>query len=298
MREDWFRIMAEAKNAGAHHIQFIGGEPMLVPWLPEAFREATRLGFEVIEVFTNGTRLNETLLETIVSCDVHVAVSLYSHEPTVHDAISCLPGSHKRTLAAIRRLQERQVSLRVGIVRVPINADAIDETLAFVSALGITNIGIDDARAFGRAQAIVGRTPSVDELCGNCWRGTLCVGPDGAVTPCIMSRGFVVGNAAREPLASILSSETLQGAREEIRYAHPTSDSGENAVCDPSCIPDKCVPTDCLPCKCIPTNCIPGRGKATDTEGSRLDVIEIESGNLQRVAELALETPSVPAEAK
>ena len=103
--DDWFRILADARDRGASEVQFIGGEPTLVPWLADALLEAKRLGYTGIEIYTNGTRLSDSLISVCAQNGVSVAVSIYSHEPAIHDRITMLEGSHERTLDALRRAQ-------------------------------------------------------------------------------------------------------------------------------------------------------------------------------------------------
>src|SRR5687767_9735901 len=55
---DWRKTMTQAFHAGCRQVQFIGGEPTLHPSLAELITDARNLGYEFVEVFTNGTRLD------------------------------------------------------------------------------------------------------------------------------------------------------------------------------------------------------------------------------------------------
>ena len=249
---DWFRILTEARECGASEVQFIGGEPTLIPWLPEALAHARMLGYEMIEVFTNGTKLSDAVVETFREQGIRVAVSLYSHNPELHDQMTGLPGSHARTVEGLRRLQIAEVPTRVAVIRVPLNKEGCEATVQFARELGIENAGIDDARAFGRAQALTGRTPQLKELCGHCWNGTLCIDPQGQVSPCIMSRHFVVGNAGSTSMGEILASPALAGKREEI-YREVWVPRQEVTACQPnSPYPPGCFPSSTPPNPCGP----------------------------------------------
>src|SRR5436305_1338940 len=63
---DWIRVLDEAAQLSCRAVQFIGGEPTLHPDLPQLIGHARTLGFKVIEVYTNGTRLTESLKKTFV----------------------------------------------------------------------------------------------------------------------------------------------------------------------------------------------------------------------------------------
>lgn len=113
-----------------------GGEPTLVPWLPEVVRHATRRGLAV-RIITNGQRLGaeEGLLPALVEAGLrHVHVSLYSHDPAVHDGLTCNPGSHARACAALARLgAEPRVTADVNCVIHRYDAGSLDALVAFVA---------------------------------------------------------------------------------------------------------------------------------------------------------------------
>ena len=111
-----------------------GGEPTLVPWLPEVVRHAAARGLAV-RLITNGQRLGEGgLLAELVAAGLrHVHVSLYSHDPAVHDALTCNPGSHGRAVAALGRLgAEPRVTADVNCVINHYNAGSLDAFVRFV----------------------------------------------------------------------------------------------------------------------------------------------------------------------
>ena len=62
-RDKWRKVLRDASNLGCQRVQFIGGEPTIHPDLLELIAEANGLGYQVIEVYTNGTIMNIRMLE-------------------------------------------------------------------------------------------------------------------------------------------------------------------------------------------------------------------------------------------
>jgi MoaA/NifB/PqqE/SkfB family radical SAM enzyme len=111
-----------------------GGEPTLVPWLTDVVRHASARGLAV-RIITNGQLLAEgELLGELVAAGLrHCHVSLYSHDPTVHDALTRNAGSHGRAVRALERIgAEPGLTADVNCVINKYNAGALDELVRFV----------------------------------------------------------------------------------------------------------------------------------------------------------------------
>lgn len=114
----WPRIPAEAYALGRRKIQFIGGEPQLNPAFGRLLRRSIDVGFDFVEVFTNLTRLDEATLEFSAANGIHFATSVYSGDPAVHDTVTQIRGSHRRTTGNLRRLIERKVPTRAAVLAI------------------------------------------------------------------------------------------------------------------------------------------------------------------------------------
>ena len=76
----------------------------------EIIEYARSLMFNV-KLKTNAVLIREKEAQRLRALGVEqVQISVYSHRPEVHDAITKIPGSLKRTLAAIRLLQGARAS--------------------------------------------------------------------------------------------------------------------------------------------------------------------------------------------
>lgn len=254
---DYHGVLSTAAKLGCRQVQFIGGEPTLNRHLPDFISHARSLDYEFVEVFTNLTRVSQPLLECFVEHEVNVATSVYSHRPEVHDEITKKPGSHRQTMRGIDAVLAAQLRLRAGVITMPQNEDHLDETVAFLKARGVKEVGTDHVREFGRGSD-EDDDSCLGNLCGNCSGSTLCVAPNGKVSPCIMSKTWSVGSILETPLAEVVESDRLRNLRRRIYdqtiaareavYVAPHADCEPS--CGPSCYPS-CVPA-CSP-SCVPS---------------------------------------------
>jgi radical SAM protein with 4Fe4S-binding SPASM domain len=215
----WLEILEEAADLGCRNVQFTGGEPGIHPDLLGLIRRARRAGFEFIEVFTNGTLLSEAILDGLAEAGVHVAMSVYSHDPDIHDAITGVPGSHASTLRTMRSLLRRGVPVRVAVIVLRLNEDGLEETVRSIRALGVESVKVDTVRPTGR-----GRDPSLQPVRWasqmtsprfgppggrTCWSGKLAVDSRGSVYPCIFDREDALGDLSRQSLGEVISSSAV-----------------------------------------------------------------------------------------
>lgn len=257
---DWTEAIDQARELGCRQVQFIGGEPTIHPHLLDLVDHANYRGFEFIEVFTNATRLSPKLIRCFQRNRVHVATSFYSEDPQTHERITQGKGSWSRTVTGIKNLLAVDLPLRVGIIETEQNVGHAQRAKVFLKRLGVQQIGVDRQRGVGRGDRIQLGTmrERYNELCGQCWKGKLCVTPSGDCFPCVFSRATCLGNA-KLGLRSILVSEKLLQFREIMREVqttqiHTVADflPGESAQCRPDTACNPCEPTSCFPSLCGP----------------------------------------------
>lgn len=203
-------VLRDAAALGFQTVQFTGGEALLCPFLSELCAYAFALGLDV-EVYTNGTLLSAERYEGLRRAAF--AFSLYARDPAVHDAITRLPGSHEKTLAAIRRALGGGSRVRVSVVLTrPGDLEEAQGAVALATSLGVEQVAADLSRAVGRGGTEAGAavTPAAGELqapaqsggphrgVGHEERGTAAVLPDGSVVPCILSRALRLGRVGPE----------------------------------------------------------------------------------------------------
>ena len=130
-------VLDQLADAGAFFLVLSGGEIFLRKDLFEIVAYARRLRFSV-KLKTNAVMINKAGAERIAALDVEsVQVSVYSHKADVHDAITKLPGSFKRTIEGARLL--KAAGVRVGFTNVLMKHNAADyaDVQALAESLGI-----------------------------------------------------------------------------------------------------------------------------------------------------------------
>lgn len=96
-------IMAEQ---GVMRLTLTGGEVTLRKDFLQILARARNLGFMVV-IFTNGLKIKDTLLTQIAELWPHgIEISIYSHIPEKHDAITGVKGSFERSLQTLRKFRE------------------------------------------------------------------------------------------------------------------------------------------------------------------------------------------------
>ncbi len=236
--QDWVTLLEDASENGCQMVQFIGGEPTMHPSLPTLIAQADSIGYNLIEVFSNGTKLSEPVFQAYLDHKVHVAFSVYGPNAQIHDEVTRRPGSFERTVKTIRRVVDAGLSTRVGIIGMESNKSYIDETEAFVRSLGVAHVGSGYVRGIGRGENHVAVQDPLDELCGHCWDGKLVVTPNGDAFPCAMARAYPVGNVS-DGLVQVLDDLRLRKFREQMK-----SEQTMRMECGPD--PGPCRP-DCIP---------------------------------------------------
>jgi MoaA/NifB/PqqE/SkfB family radical SAM enzyme len=243
--DDWCRIIDDAADSGVRAIQFIGGEPTLHPSLADLVDHAVAQSL-IVEVYSNLVSISRKLWACFQLPGVSLATSYYAPDSLVHDGITGVLGSRKKTLANIRRALQFAIPLRVGIVTIN-DAQDTEAARRELADIGVTDIGVDRQRLVGRAAYATSRDPS--QLCGGCGHGRFAISSTGDVWPCVFARWVSVGNVFSASLAD-LSGRAWQ-AGDELRHASPLQRCSPFSPCDPQ----MCHPQTCLPSQdgCQPT---------------------------------------------
>jgi MoaA/NifB/PqqE/SkfB family radical SAM enzyme len=118
------RVLDELAEAGTFFLTFSGGEVLMRRDFFELLEYARGLMFAV-RIKTNAVMIGESEARRMLELGVEqIQVSIYSHRAEVHDAITKLPGSLRRSVEAIRFLTRQ--GLRVTIANVLMTANMRD----------------------------------------------------------------------------------------------------------------------------------------------------------------------------
>ncbi|HEX8815254.1 MAG TPA: radical SAM protein [Terriglobales bacterium] len=117
-------VLDQLADAGVFFLTFSGGEVFLRRDFFHLVEYARRLLFN-LKLKTNGVMIGDEEARRLRELGVEqVQLSVYSHREEVHDAITKLPGSLKRTVEAVRHL--RAHGLKVTIANVLMTANSFD----------------------------------------------------------------------------------------------------------------------------------------------------------------------------
>lgn len=227
-------LLDEMAEAGVFILTLSGGEILMRKDFFEILEHARRLMF-CVKLKTNAVMIREREAARIRDLGVEsIQVSIYSHRPEVHDAITLVPGSLKRSLDAIRFLKSQGLKV---IIANPLMAQTVQDypaVRALAAELGIecsvdptispmmdgnrstVSLGLDHAalQQVFRDKALVG---DVEEFCAvpagpdddllqalPCSAGhTSCyVSPYGDVYPCVQFP-LPSGNVRQQRFADI-----------------------------------------------------------------------------------------------
>lgn len=216
-KDDWTRILKEAREIGTTNLQISGGEPITVPYFANLIRYAKELDFPKVKVYTNATNISDENLESIKETDTLVRVTFFSYDPEKHDKITTVEGSHEKTSANIKKMYNQGVRLRAGVVLTPVNdgEGELEKTIEYLNELGIPEVRHDNVHGVGRARDFLVQN-EYEALCGKCWMGKLAIDSQGYVHPCVMSRFITLGNVLEQGLGEILSNPELMKFRKKI----------------------------------------------------------------------------------
>jgi radical SAM protein with 4Fe4S-binding SPASM domain len=210
-------LLDQMAEAGVFYLTVSGGEILMRRDFFEILEYARERTFS-IKLKTNGILIRKQEADRIKALGVQsVQISIYSHVPEVHDAITKFPGSLAQSIEAVRRLRAHGIRVILANVLMVQNAADYEGVKALAAELGaqfimdptvtpmmdgdrsILKLNVDESalREVFRNEALVG---NVEEFCAPpkgpneddldmlpCSAGhTACyVSPYGDVYPCV-----------------------------------------------------------------------------------------------------------------
>ena len=125
-------LIDDLYDLGTFCLVFTGGEPLLRDDFFDIVGHARKKGFLTV-LFTNGTRIDRETADRIEAARFwQVEISLCGATADTHDLITRCPGSFKKTVAAVRHLRRRgiTVNLKTLLTRLNVHEFRSMETLA------------------------------------------------------------------------------------------------------------------------------------------------------------------------
>jgi radical SAM protein with 4Fe4S-binding SPASM domain len=227
--DELLTLIAELRAAGCLFLSLTGGEVLAHPELFRLLDRAQELNMAV-QLLTNGTLLRPGMSGRLARYAnlMGVSVSLYGATAAVHDAITQVSGSFRRTWAGVERLRAAGVAVRLKFIVMRQNAQ---ETQAMMD--GATERGypytVDltiTARHDGTSGSLSARVsreelqglsrgplrsllptgrrppPPAEDFNCNCARGNCAISATGEVYPCV-SVPWSAGNIRTQSFSEI-----------------------------------------------------------------------------------------------
>jgi radical SAM protein with 4Fe4S-binding SPASM domain len=243
------RLLGELAAAGTLYLTFSGGEVFLRPDLDALLAEARRLRFDV-RLKSNALLVTEAWARRLRELGVRqVDVSIYSADPALHDAVTQIPGSLERSLAAVQRLTAAGVRVKLNCPLMRATVAGYPAVRALAERLGVA-CGFDPmitARNDGDAAPVrlriagaqlrqllqdpgldpgpppvaAGPRADLDEVTCGAGHNACYVSAYGDVMPCV-AMPLACGNIRETPFAEIWSASRgmLQVRSIRVRDLH------------------------------------------------------------------------------
>jgi len=131
-------LLKELADAGVFILTLSGGEIFLRKDFFELLEYARRTLMFCVKLKTNAMLIREREAARIRDLGVEsVQISIYSHRPEVHDAITVVPGSLKRSLDAVRFLKSQGLRVIIANVLMTQNMQDYPAVRALAAELGV-----------------------------------------------------------------------------------------------------------------------------------------------------------------
>ena len=132
-------LAREAREVGFTALGITGGEPFLVPELPELLAELSQV--LPVLVLTNGTLFQRALLARLAvlrGCDVTLQISLDHAEPEANDVMRG-PENFRKVVEAVPELLKRGIAVRIATTVEEDDADDLERLCALHRGLGVSD---------------------------------------------------------------------------------------------------------------------------------------------------------------
>ena len=226
--DEILRVMSELRAAGCLFLSLTGGEVLSSPHLFAVLDRARSLNLAV-QLLSNGTMLRPGVAARLAGYRnlLGVSISVYGATAEVHDGITQVRGSWRRTLDGAERLRAQGIAVRLKLIVMRGNAHevaamrALADERGFPYLLDLTITSRHDGTSGSLAMRIDqeqldalyrgalrdllpggGRPITEEAFPCNCARGNCAISSRGEVYPCV-SVPWSAGNIRKQPFIDI-----------------------------------------------------------------------------------------------
>lgn len=153
--DEQLRLLRDGYTQGIRHLDIDGGEPSLYPGLATLLKTAVNLGYERINVTTNGRRLcyPDYAQELAQIRNLELCVSLHGPNAASHEALTRAAGSFNQTLTGLWNASRAGLAVTLNVTAVANNVHLIFETARLAVSAGAKRISVQRYTPFGTPDA-------------------------------------------------------------------------------------------------------------------------------------------------
>ena len=141
-REEASTLIEEAAACGIRGIRITGGEPTLYPYFREVIKEIRDKGLKLVDLITNGSFLDEELLDYIRELHPKVPIMLSYDGIGTHEWLRQHAGSEEQVKKAIRLCKSAGMHVKINMNVNRRNRDVIPESVKMLADMGVDSIRI------------------------------------------------------------------------------------------------------------------------------------------------------------
>lgn len=135
--EQWKPALEKIRTMGFHRLVFSGGEPLIHKEIGEILNYCNELGFEEIDLITNGTLINDNNIKFLKKYLTNLCVSLDGCDEE-SNASTRGNGSFGKTINNIALLRKNKVPVNIIATIYKENIEHINDYIALASSLDCT----------------------------------------------------------------------------------------------------------------------------------------------------------------
>lgn len=235
--ENIYDVLEQCKNMNVLHIVLSGGEPLLHKNFYSILRKCREYNF-AISILTNLTLLTDEIVDEMrLNGSLGVQTSLYSMDPAIHDSITKMTGSYKKTKSSILKLIENDIPLQISCPIMKQNKDCYNDVIEWAKEIGISasddyaliaeydhsnqnlcnRLSLDEVNVVIENKSLTDKNfikdienkilnnnnfSIEDPVCTIC-KYSVCIAENGNVYPCAGWQDYILGNILEESLNDI-----------------------------------------------------------------------------------------------
>ena len=129
--EQWLELAKTARDKGMLYLLLTGGEPFLLPWLPELLAGLQTLGL-IVSINSNGTLIDEKTIQWLKkSPPARVNVTLYGASDETYALLCGNPNGFTQAVRGITLLRQAGITVKINCSLTPENAQDLEGIFRF-----------------------------------------------------------------------------------------------------------------------------------------------------------------------